>query len=188
MYIGDGTSLSAWKLWKNQMLAMFIKKGVSIVRSWRLVLVQIIIPVVLVIATILPLRSTNNVSLPEMDFSLDDYDLPITTLSGSSVYKTEYLNILKESNHLYEDIGSENISEYILQKTTETPSVVNRRYILATNFEEDLITLLFNNQPYHSPPLALAQAIKSIVRTKLNSSYNIRLTNYPLPPTTDTEV
>lgn len=124
----------------------------------------------------------------ERRFSLDHYDQPITILSGTGAYKIAYHDILKESGHLLEDIGSRNVSEYIFQKTIQTTTMVRHRYILATIFEENSITALFNNEPYHSPPLAISMAVNSIIRNKLNSSYKMILTNHPLPIKIDSKV
>lgn len=54
--------------------------------------------------------------LPELEITLDSYNNPITVVSGTGKYKTEYINILHESNHLCTDIGSADISNFILQK------------------------------------------------------------------------
>lgn len=187
--IGEGVLLSGWKLRRNQILAMLLKKGISTMRSWILLLVQILIPVVFLIISIVSERAVErNQDLPELELSLDSYDQPITLLSGSGAYKTEYSNILQEGGHVYHDIGNENMPDYVLQKTIEETSAVRQHYILGTTFENDVITAMYNNQPYHSPPLALSMAVNSIVRAKLNSSYNIRLTNHPLPFTISTKV
>lgn len=187
--IGDGELLKGWRLLQNQMLAMVLKKSICTARSWILLLIQILIPVLFLIITIVSERSVDrDRGLPELQFSLDPYDRPVTILGGNSAYKTAYLNILKYENHLYEDIGNQNMTEYIFDKTIEFTSAVRQRYILATKFEDDTVTALFNNEPYHSPPLAVSMAVNSIVRTKLGSNHSIHLTNYPLPYTINSRV
>lgn len=158
-------------------------------RSWILLLIQIFIPVLFLIITIVAERSVDrNKDLPELELTLDAYDRPITVVSGSGTYKAGYVDILKDESRLYEDIGNENMSEYMIQKTIEETSTVRQRYILGTTFDNSSIKAWFNNEPYHSPPLALSMAIGSAVRTSLNSSYNIKLTNYPLPFTINSRV
>lgn len=187
--IGSGELLTGCKLRRNQIMAMLLKKSVSIARSWILLLIQILIPVVFLIISILSERAVGrHKDLPERKLTLDDYDRPVTIVSGSGRYKTEYLNILNENKNLYEDIEDKNVYEYIMKKTVETTATVRQRYILATYFENNTITAMFNNEPYHSPPLAVTMAMKSIVRSKLNSSYNLHLTNYPLPFTINSRV
>lgn len=181
--------LSGWRLRRNQALAMLLKKSVSIARSWILLLIQIFIPVVFLIITIVAERSVErNKDLPELELSLDSYDRPVTILGGSGPYKAGYLNILNNNSHLYEDIENGNITEYIVQKTIEATSTVRQRYILGTTFDSESITAMFSSQPYHSPPLALSMAVNSVVQSTLNSSYNIRITNYPLPFTINSRV
>lgn len=187
--IGEGDLLTGWKLRQNQILAMLLKKTISTARSWMLLLIQILIPALFLIITIVVERSVDrNRDLPELELTLDSYDRPITVLSESGTYQPGYVEILEEENRLYEDIESKNMSDYIIQKTIDETSLVRQRYILGTTFEGDSIKAWFNNEPYHSPPLALAMAVNSVVRTKLNSSYNIHLTNYPLPFTINSRV
>lgn len=94
-----------------------MKKSLSTIRSWILFLIQIIIPVVFLIITIIVTRNVDsNRDLPELDLTLDAYDNPITVVSGESEYKTQYISMLNESNHLYTDLGSEDFSEFILKK------------------------------------------------------------------------
>lgn len=189
MQIGDGELLTGWRLQKNQILAMLLKKIVSTARSWILLLIQILIPVLFLIITIVAERSVDrNKDLPELELSLDSYDRPVTILSGYDPYKSQYIDILKKGDHLYEDIERRNISAYIIDKTIETPSTVRQRYILATDFNNGSITALFNNQPYHSPPLTLSMAVNSVMRSSSNSNYSIRFTNYPLPFTINSKV
>lgn len=162
------------------MLAMFLKKIVYIMRSWILFLIHVALALTMVIVTMASIHSGQfeGGTPAERELSLDSYHRPVTVVSGSGPYKQAYLDILKEKNHLYEDISNKNMSEYIFQKTIDETSTVRERYILATVFENKSITALFNNLPYHSPPLALSMAINSVIRA--SSSYNIRFTNYPL--------
>lgn len=179
MQFEHGELHTGCRLWKNQMLAMFLKKIVYIMRSWILLLIHVALAVGMTIVTMVSISSGQfDVEAPERELSLDSYHRPVTVVSGSGPYKQAYLDILKEKNYLYEDINDKNMSEYILQKTIDEISTVRERYILATVFENNSITALFNNLPYHTPPLALSMAINSVIRA--SSSYSIRFTNHPL--------
>lgn len=168
---------------------MTLKKTISIFRSWILVLIHILIPVVFVILAIISERSmTHDKDLPKLELSLGAYDQPVTILSGSGVFKNEYLDILKENGYVYEDIGNKNVSAYIVNKTSQITSAVRERYILASDFNNGSIMIFFNNQPYHSPPLALSMGVNGVMRSKLNSSYSIHVSNYPLPFTINSKV
>lgn len=64
-----------------------------------------------------------------------------------------------------------------------------RRYIIGATFHEgNNITAWFNNEPYHSPPLALEYALNSIVSEVLGDDHAIHISNHPLPYTLDTKV
>lgn len=189
MQIGEGGLLTGCSLINNQILAMLLKKAVCTARAWAILLIQMLLPVLFVMLTLLSERSSKSEKkLPVLKLSLDRYDRPVTILGGTGAYKKEYLNALKEDNHLYEDIEGKNISEYIIDKTIETTATVRQRYILGTTFTDNTITALFNNEPFHSPPLALSMAVNSIVRNKLGSSHRIRLSNHPLPYTLHSKV
>lgn len=168
---------------------MVMKKIFCTLRDWLLLLVHVLIPIVFVILTVLAARSSKiEGDLPELELSLDTYDKPVTVISGSGAYKQGYIGILDNEDRSYEDIANKNMSEYILQKRTEEGHKVRQHYILATAFDGESICALFNNEPLHSPPLALAMAVKGVVRSKLDSDHNIRFTNYPFPFTMDTKV
>lgn len=188
--IGNAKLLTGWKLTSNQVLAMFMKRGLITIRSWVLLLLHIAIPAFLVWQTVQQLNSKTDKDddLSEHEISLGHYDQPVTILGGAGAYKTGYLDILKNNNSLYEDIGNEDIYEYILEKTTKSISMVRQRYILAAICTENSITALFNNEPYHSPPLAISVAVNAILRSKLGADYRIRFTNHPAPLTINSRV
>lgn len=52
---------------------------------------------------------------------------------------------------------------------------------------DNLITAWFNNQPYHSVPLALSLVHTSVIRAHLGSSFGISVTNAPLPYSAETQ-
>lgn len=64
------------------------------------------------------------------------------------------------------------------------------RYIIGASFSDtnDSVTAWFNNEPFHSPPLALQYAINSVVKRKVGLDYSIEFSNFPLPYTVDTKV
>lgn len=161
---------------------MFIKKTLCTLREWLILLVHILIPITILLCVLL-LSSIRqgDANLPERIYSLDTYKNPVTIVNGTGVYKQGYIDILMDKDRLYEDIGSDSITDYIIKKIIENNNTTPQKYILATSFAEGSINALFNNDPYHSPPLALSMAVDSIVRAKLSSSHNIRLTNYPFP-------
>lgn len=57
-----------------------------------------------------------------------------------------------------------------------------KSYVIGAVFSsEKHIVAYFNNEPYHSPPLALETVLRAIVKTKLGPEYDISISNYPQP-------
>lgn len=59
-----------------------------------------------------------NRDLPELKLTLDPYANPITVVSGSGPYKEQYKSILNQSGHVYEDISSESVSDYMINRVS----------------------------------------------------------------------
>lgn len=79
-----------------------------------------------------------------------------------------------------------NVSNFQTRRITP---VVRQRYIVGATFGKDnSITTWFNNQPYHSPPLALQLAMNAIIKTEVSEEHSILVGNYPLPFTLNTKV
>lgn len=72
--------------------------------------------VFLIITIIVTRNIDSSRDLPELELTLGAYDNPITVVSGMSDYKTQYIGILNESDHLYTDMRDANLSDFILQK------------------------------------------------------------------------
>lgn len=163
------------------MLAMLMKRFLSTIREWMALLIHVLISILITVIMFVAIRPASLNDLPELEFSLDSYNEPVTVVSGSGKYKQGYIDILKDESRLYDDIGSNNVTDYVIHKITENEHTAREHYILGTTFDEELIYAFFNNEPLHSPPLALSMAVNTVVRTKLDSSYSIRLTNHPFP-------
>lgn len=80
-------------------------------------------------------------------------------------------------------------------QTASNPSLVRMRYIVGATITPSTsiitpstIIAWFNNEPYHSPPLALGLALNTVYKTVLGENYEISFSNAPLPYTTDTKV
>lgn len=187
--IGEEKRTTGCSLWKNQVFSMLYKKTVCTFRDWLLLLLHLILPIAIIsLALIFSRIAKEDINLPEFELSLDPYDKPVTIVTGTGEYKKGYVGILMNEDRLYEDIGSSDITDHIIQKIIENAHITPEHYILGTTFEEQSINALFNNDPYHSPPLALSMAVNSVVRATLSSGHNIRITNYPFPFTVESRV
>lgn len=62
------------------------------------------------------------------------------------------------------------------------------RYIIGASFFENNIISWFNNEPYHSPPIALQYSMNAILQSHTTEDHSIQFFNHPLPFSTDTRV
>ncbi|KAJ8951645.1 hypothetical protein NQ318_012316 [Aromia moschata] len=188
-----------WGLLINQFMAMLLKKIVSNMRSWILLCIQILMPVLFLIITFLIERIYKDIGdLPAMPLSLDKFDNPVTLrekINDNFNYADDYKKILTDKGHLVED--ADNMTQTMIELSGRVPITVRRHYIAGASFdigtmfgvEVPNITAWFNNDPYHSPGITLGLVLKAIYR-KLLSCPNCELefTNYPMPYTANTQI
>ncbi|EFA12132.2 ATP-binding cassette sub-family A member 3-like Protein [Tribolium castaneum] len=164
-------TLTGFKLMTNQFLAMLMKKNLSLKRTWILLFIQILIPVVILTMAILTGKYSNKSrNLPKLLITLDSYRNPVT---------------------LFEDKANNSISALY---TKTVPSTVRLRYIVGASFDKPLgsflttITAWFNNRPYHSPPLALGLVLNVVYKHLAGQNRSIKWANHPLPFTADSKM
>jgi hypothetical protein len=117
--------LSGYPLIINQFIAMLLKKFFSTLRNWFLLILQIALPVVLLIITVLDARGyVPKSTFPSLKISLDPYNEPITVMSGiANQYYEKYRNNIGNDHQLLEvsDIAAEMIrlvlTIYVLSKS-----------------------------------------------------------------------
>ena len=200
--------LTGLQLIKNQFLAMLMKKTTCVIRTYVLQFVQILIPVVFLVMTITVVRNSNRLGdLPSLPITLDTYDNPVTLVEdlASSNYSQMYLATLQGHEVQIVDNITSTMLKLVRQRTqkvkidslfqTETiPATVGRRYIVGATFDathEGLITVItawFNNNPFHSPPLALGLVLNLIFKEIVGDQSSISFVNHPLPYTTESKV
>ena len=79
------------------------------------------------------------------------------------------------------------LNHFFLHQTAVNPSTVRMRHIIGASFENDSVIAWYNNDPLHSPPLALQYVTNTILKEKkLNQS--VTFVNHPLPFTINTMV
>jgi hypothetical protein len=105
--------LSGYPLIINLFIAMLLKKFFSTLRNWFLLILQIALPVVLLIITVLDARGyVPKSTFPSLKISLDPYNEPITVMSGiANQYYEKYRNNIGNDHQLLEvsDIAAEMI-------------------------------------------------------------------------------
>lgn len=77
--------LNGSSLLTNQFIAMLLKKNLSLLRSWYLFVLQILLPVALLIITVLTARNlAPKTTFPSLKMSLDSYIEPVTLLENNT--------------------------------------------------------------------------------------------------------
>lgn len=111
--VGNPILLSGFKLIKNQFMAMLMKKVLSIVRTWILQFIQILMPVAFLIIAIVVSRNTNkSADLPKLPITLDSYRNPITLIEDNA--KNAFSELYEEALKGYEIEKVTNITEIML--------------------------------------------------------------------------
>ncbi|KAK5642705.1 hypothetical protein RI129_008872 [Pyrocoelia pectoralis] len=189
----DDELLKGFELWLNQINAMFYKKGLSIIRSWILFLIQNAIPVVfLVLTVIIVVQVSSPSNMPMIKIRLNRYINPITPISRhtDSAYSKSFINMLTSDNYIV--LNWENITEYefgtkMLEHSEKNIMNYNTRYITGASFRENSITAWFSNQPFHGAPLALQLVMNAILQSEVSPNNFMTVYNAPLPYTIDTQ-
>ncbi|XP_064211531.1 phospholipid-transporting ATPase ABCA3 isoform X2 [Tribolium castaneum] len=178
--------LSGFNLLRNQFIAIVLKKNLSLLRSWYLFLLQVILPVALLIITVLNARGyAPKTSFPALKMSLESYNEPITLVQndGSSLANT-YINMLNG----YPAKTVNNLESEIINLTKESPSTVKRHYTVAASFNSTVATAWFNGDPYHSTSLSLSLVLNTVYKSKFGEKKTLNFINHPLPLSKEAEL
>lgn len=181
----------------NQWRAMMLKKIHITWGNKILMIVQIILPIIFVITTILFSRAESSFrGLPAMKIDLNQYPKATTVLDHSEVTKgsrnynisLKYEKLAKSygANYEFEDTGSTDFTTYILKIGETMQSRVNDRYQVAASISEDKMIAWLNNQPLHTAPLTVNLLHNAMAKSLIGENSSIVVTNYPLPFTTKT--
>ncbi|XP_060519226.1 phospholipid-transporting ATPase ABCA3 isoform X2 [Cylas formicarius] len=200
--IGSNAHTTHFELVRNQFKAMFIKKILSTLRSWILSLIQIAIPMIFLIITMAVSKNSGaNLDLPPMALDLDRFSGSISLIEVNSQNA-----LVKRYANAYQDVvGSttetvRSIRESMMNLTRDVPNLVRRHYVIGASLGDSSVsndnytfgpdfTAYFNNDPYHTPAIALAHALNTMYRVMLNcTDCGIDFVNYPLPFSLQTQV
>ncbi|XP_023714575.1 ATP-binding cassette sub-family A member 3 isoform X4 [Cryptotermes secundus] len=176
----------------NQLIAMFMKKALYVWRTWYITLIQILMPSLFLILTIVIVKTWQTIpDLPPLKMDLKAYGKIFTPIE----VKNEHL---RNVSLIYKDLTggivlneTTKMSDYILRQSKIDLREVRQNYIMGATFcgNETAPTIIgwFNNLPYHSIPLAVQTIYNTILRYY---TYNktINVVNHPLPYTEDTVI
>uniref|UniRef100_A0A1Y1MCM6 ABC transporter domain-containing protein n=1 Tax=Photinus pyralis TaxID=7054 RepID=A0A1Y1MCM6_PHOPY len=177
--------------WRNQFLAMIMKRSLAVVRSWLLLFIQnFMVVFFLIIAVILARQMNTSTDLPSLKISLDGYLNPVIALteSGPSSYSHSYRNLIRDSDHYLLDWKNEDMTANIISEIKKNAPRVRQHFITGATFDNKSITAWFSNQPYHSSSLSLQLALNAILKAEVSANHSIEIYNSPLPFQLDTKL
>ncbi|XP_066151152.1 phospholipid-transporting ATPase ABCA3-like [Euwallacea fornicatus] len=190
-------STSSCEFIKNQIWAMGSKRVLSTWRSWILYLVHCFLPIVFITVSMLVYKQMMSTpELPAMPLDLSSFQNPVTLVHfyEKSDYSEKLKSYIPDS---YKETNPESIENVTYDLTGRIPSTFRRRYIAGVMFDsieegslyDGNMTAYFNNDPYHSPGVALGLALNAMYRKFVNNDQcSIDFINYPMPYTTESRI
>nr|CAI5846713.1 unnamed protein product [Callosobruchus analis] len=195
------TYTSGLRLTASQCLAMYLKRYTSMKRSWVLWLIHFFLPTAFVVLIMLPSKIIGITDLPPMPLTLNKYEAPITLVEKDNDLGENYQSYKRSLQQEGYKIEDESIVEEMLRLTRVSPNIVRKRYIVGASFNWSEMSTLdlhrmwptinvwFNNDPYHSPAVALGVALNAVFQKNTNCSVcSIQFINHPFPFSEDTQV
>lgn len=197
-------------IWQ-QFYALMIKHILNTIRNPIMTASQILASTLLAILAILILKSVPNPSdMPPLVLDLAKFKgttVPYVGCNESTVvdnflqnYQHDAKNrpLLVPQEKFSNDSTYDALSEYLLDfgkknlqaysfhmaiGATFNGSCANRSVEAGENRNSIDITAFYNNRAYHTPAIALAAVDSAYIKTKINASYELQVTNHPLPRT-----
>ncbi|XP_058465475.1 phospholipid-transporting ATPase ABCA3-like isoform X2 [Malaya genurostris] len=169
------------QLMMNQVKAQILKKALSTIRSWVQLVIRNLIPV-LFVTFVLARSSAVDKDLPPLTITMASYKQTVTVLEGKSEdpnvksYQQQFRSI--GGSHRLDTI-TEPMVDYILNRSVESISEVNIRYMVGATFAENY-TAWFNNKGYHTAPLALSLLYNAVLSSSCPTC-ELTVVNKPLP-------
>nr|XP_045614978.1 phospholipid-transporting ATPase ABCA3-like isoform X2 [Procambarus clarkii] len=180
----------------QQFRAMLVKKILYTFRNLFLTLAQNVIPVSFLILALVVVQTLPGVndSPPQVHFTLDKFDGTVSTLQvlQSNNYTEDLEKAIEpsfsERNKKVVIQPDTNFSTFILNQTSSDLPSFNQHWIVGLQIEgvKDGANILaiFNNQPFHTPPLALTIADRAVLKAMTGKrNISVSTANHPLPRT-----
>ncbi|KAK9685301.1 ABC transporter [Popillia japonica] len=116
--------VTGFTLWRNQFVAMLMKKFRVTQRNWILLLIQNVIPIAFIVITMIVSRMMNiGIELPRIDSTLDPFIDPITTITRDNednTYYVQYRNILERENREIRHFPTDSMTNNMLNQFLST--------------------------------------------------------------------
>lgn len=127
---GDYRLRRGWALVWNQVKAMFLKRGIVTMRSWKFLILQFLIPMALLSIAIASSHAPKVKNLPSLPINYNKYDEPVAILSSDDPDNQYYLaarDYLQPQHVRIDDIADHPVSDYILNLVIQ--SIFSKVYL-----------------------------------------------------------
>lgn len=162
-----------------QIEAIMLKKFHILRRMWK----QILYIAIFSAWMIFVLMSAPNLKFNEitpLKISFDSYGDTMTVMESDNEGLTKSYGSLFSGKNKFEFLsGSESMVDFILKKSNESLSTVNKEYMIGATIKQDSIIAWFNGQPYHTLPLTINTLNRALVKNSVGSDFDITVTNKP---------
>ncbi|RZC36175.1 ABC tran and/or AAA 21 domain containing protein, partial [Asbolus verrucosus] len=181
--------LEGYLLLRNQFAAMVYKKFLSTLRTWPLLLIQIVLPILFFLLAVVGDYYSVKVTSSALTFNLEKYTNPVILLSGkkSEYYKTYKRMLSKYKISEVDSIAQTVESVFVKSFRMKDMPLFRNSYIVGATFKNN-ITAWFNADPYHSTPLALSLVLNTLYKVNFDKKKSINFINHPLPLSLKTQV
>ena len=166
--------LTGMSLKMSQIYALVIKKLIYSSRNYILLLIQLLVPVLFVFMTMAAEDFlTGGIDLPELSISFDSYLKTVTVLEQGFIETksfeeqvfNSYQEMFKTLSNEHELISTQtNMEQAILEQYEISNAKTNLYFMAGLTVDQDNITAWFNNQGYHTAPLAINLVNNAILK------------------------
>lgn len=155
----------------NQILAILKKKFYYIRHNWKFLLMNLLITIIYVLLiTVLP--ESEITEFPSLKISLANYTKTNVYLqSDNSSAADMYRRIVQQSQSVVSVPTNVDMNDFILKNGSN--------YVIGATFNGSLVTAWFNNEYYHSQPLALNLINQALLKSTAGSEFDLTVTNKP---------
>ncbi|XP_045398713.1 phospholipid-transporting ATPase ABCA3-like isoform X2 [Lemur catta] len=174
---------AGFSLYNQQFHAMFLKRVMFSCRSWKLVLVQIL-GLLGSCALLLSIDDfAQGDTIRTMDLSEYGQTIMPISISGNSSMSQYFFknlkNLLKIKNQRIKKVQGD-VQSY-LRENKDCIHVCIIALSIEAKESETIFTILFNNEVYHSPPLALSVLDNVLFRLLAGNEASLTVSNKPQP-------
>nr|XP_020862173.1 ATP-binding cassette sub-family A member 3-like [Phascolarctos cinereus] len=188
-----------FKLQWQKFYAMFIKKVLFTWRNWKMMVAQSIAPLLSIIFIIEVFKmDVESTTIPMLRLTLNQYGHTTVPFFISKTAKlhpnlSDHIsNTIQAEGHMpLEVIGSKfssflPIEDFLISKAEEESDTFDENFLMAMSFQDKedqtVISTLFNNQAYHTAPMALSMVENILYKLFFGSRASITVTNEPELP------